>query len=69
LLDRPATVAFVTDADTVLVACGVAPRYGVMTYELAGPPPAGAVQERLADVRPPSAAVTPVTFPEAEPHT
>jgi len=41
----------------------VEPTYGVIRYELTGPPSDGALQVTLADVLPPSLAAAPVTWP------
>ena len=62
---RPLTVLLVGSGEplTVTGADGVEPTYGVMRYELTGPPSDGAVQETLADVLPPTLAVAPVTCP------
>ena len=43
--------------------CAVAPTYGVMTYDVTGPPEVGAVQVTFALLMPPSVAATFVTWP------
>src|SRR3954447_14873566 len=62
---RPPTVRLVAGGEplTVIGAEGVEPTYGVIRYELTGPPSDGALQESLADVLPPSLAVAAVTWP------
>ena len=49
---------------TVFGVCAVAPMYGVISYDVAGPPLGGAVQDTVADACP-AVAVTPVTWPGA----
>ena len=63
----PVTVAVVGGGEPVIVfgVCAVDPMYGVILYEVGCPPLDGAVQETLADVRPPSTALTFVTAPGA----
>ena len=49
----------------VVAVCAVEPMYGVILYEVTGPPVAGAVHETSAECWPASAAVAPVTWPGA----
>src|SRR4051812_7934182 len=53
---RPPMVLLVASGEplTVIDADGVEPTYGVIRYELTGPPSDGALQETLAEVLPPS---------------
>ncbi len=64
---RPVIVVFVTGGVPVMVfgVCAVVPTYGVILYEVTGPPDDGAVQLTLADVVPPASALTPETAPGA----
>src|SRR4051794_1145094 len=63
----PVTVVLVAGGEplTTFGACAVEPTYGVTLYAATGPPLDGAVHDTRADVRPLSAAVTPVTWPGA----
>ena len=49
---------------TVVAVCAAEPMYGVMSYDVGGPPVAGAVHDTLAEAWP-AVAVTPVTWPGA----
>ena len=64
-LVSPVTVFVVAGGEpvTVVGVCAVVPTYGVIRYEVTGPPPEGAVHVTFADVPPLSVAVTPVTWP------
>jgi hypothetical protein len=62
---RPVIVVLVSGGEpvTVVGVCGAEPTYGVTLYEVTDPPPAGADHVTVAEVRPASTALTPVTWP------
>ena len=63
---RPETVLLVAGGEpvTVVAVWAVDPMYGVILYDVAGPPLDGAVQDTFADAEP-AVAVTPVGVPGA----
>ena len=61
----PVTVVLVAGGVPVIVVgvCAVEPMYGVIVYDVGGPPVDGAVHDTVAEVVPAVAAVTLVTWP------